>query len=71
MRELRFLAGFFLGLVLGAAVVMLITPQSGQDMQQKLKAQAEPYIAEGRRAFAARKAELEEKMAHIQAGNTV
>jgi len=71
MRMLRFLSGFFVGLILGAAVVMLITPQSGQDMQQKLKAQAEPYLSEGRKAFATRKAELEEKMAKIQAGNTL
>ena len=37
---MRFIAGFIIGMVLGAAAVLLTTPQSGSDLQQGVRVMA-------------------------------
>ena len=56
---MRFLMGFGIGLVLGAVVVLLTTPQSGEALQRRVRSRYEEIIAEGRRARAERLAELQ------------
>lgn len=65
---MRFLVGFAIGLVLGAAMMLLMTPQSGQDLQQNAKGRLDDVLAEGRRAAAARRAELETRLADLKSG---
>jgi len=69
-RLFNFLFGLLLGGIIGASVVLLIAPQSGQETQQQFRARWDSILEEGRRAFAARRAELEARMADIQAGRT-
>lgn len=68
MRVLNFIFGFLIGAVLGAGIVLLITPQSGQDLQQSTRGKLDSLLAEGRKAFDTRKADLENRMATIQTG---
>jgi len=58
-----FLGGFLLGAVIGGVVGLLLAPQSGSDLQQKLRERAQVVIEEGRRAAADRRAELEAQFA--------
>ncbi|MCB0171791.1 MAG: YtxH domain-containing protein [Anaerolineae bacterium] len=65
---MRFVAGFLIGLVLGAAVVLLTTPRSGADMQSQAKSWVDDILNEGRKAAELRRAELEARVADLQAG---
>jgi gas vesicle protein len=56
-------AGIFLGLLVGAAAVLLLTPQSGADLKSCIQDRFEQVMAEGRRAAAERRAELEAQFA--------
>lgn len=68
MRVLNFMLGLLIGAILGAGVVLLTTPQSGEDVQRLTREKMDSLLNEGRRAFETRKAELEKRMTSIQAG---
>lgn len=65
---MRFLMGFLIGMILGAAAVLLITPKSGSDIQQDVRSRFDDIVAEGRKAAALRRAELEARLADLRAG---
>ncbi len=65
---MRFLMGFLIGLVIGVVVVILTTPQSGKDLQQQARSRFDDIMAEGRRAAAERRAELENRLADLKSG---
>lgn len=65
---MRFLAGFSIGMVIGAAAVLLTTPQSGSDLQENVCSRIDEIMAEGREAAAVRRAELEGRLAELRAG---
>jgi len=58
-----FLGGLVLGAAIGGVIGLLFAPQSGSDLQQKLRERANLVIEEGRRAAADRRAELEAQFA--------
>jgi len=58
-----FLGGLVLGAAIGGVISLLFAPQSGSDLQQKLRERANLVIEEGRRAAADRRAELEAQFA--------
>ncbi|HEX9924502.1 MAG TPA: YtxH domain-containing protein [Anaerolineae bacterium] len=66
MRWLNFLAGFLGGVVMGAMVVLLTTPQSGGDLQNEVRSRFDDIMEEGRKAAAARRAELEARLASLR-----
>ncbi len=70
MKALNFVYGVLIGAALGAILVLLTTPQSGQDIQSAAKEKFNKLMEEGRRASEARKAELESRMKTIRAGNS-
>ena len=63
---IRFVFGFTIGLILGAAAVLLTAPQSGSDLQQSVRNRVDEVMAEGRRAAAQRRAELTQRLADLQ-----
>ena len=65
---MRFLFGFIIGLILGAAIILLTTPQSGKELQQRVKDRVNYILAEGRQAADARRVELENRLADLKAG---
>ncbi|MFQ5611029.1 MAG: hypothetical protein ACE5H9_02745 [Anaerolineae bacterium] len=67
-RAINFVAGFLLGAVLGAAIVVLTTPQSGQDLRAGFQSRFGDLMAVGRDAAATRRAELEARLAAIKDG---
>jgi gas vesicle protein len=68
MRVINFIAGFLGGVVIGAAIVLLTTPQSGSDLQAGVRARFDNILAEGLRAAEARRAELEARFASLKGG---
>ena len=66
-ENMRFLAGFLIGMLIGAAVVLLTTPQSGKDLQQGVRNRVDELLAEGKEAAAMRRAELETRLAELKA----
>jgi len=69
MRALNFVYGILIGAALGAVLVLLTTPQSGQDIQGAAKEKFNKLVEEGRKASEARKAELEARMTTIRTEN--
>ncbi len=64
---MRFLAGFLIGMVIGAVAVLLTTPQSGENLQSGVRGRVDELLAEGRDAAATRRAELEARLAELKA----
>lgn len=63
MKASEFLAGLLTGAVVGGVMGLVAAPQSGEELQSKLRARAELVMEEGRRAAAERRAELEAQFA--------
>lgn len=61
-----FVAGLVLGAVAGAAAAALMTPQPGADLQALIRERIAVMLAEGRRAAAERRAELEAQFAQAR-----
>lgn len=68
MRVMNFVAGFLGGLIIGAVAVLLTTPQSGSELQAGVRNRFDEILEEGRRAAAARRAELEARLASLTGG---
>ena len=66
MRVSNFLLGFIVGLFLGAVAVLLTTPQSGNTLQSDVRSRWDQALVEGRKAAAARRAELEARLASLR-----
>ncbi len=66
-RVTRFLAGFILGSLLGAAAALLLAPYSGEGLRGQVRSEAERIQLEVRRAAETRRAELEEQLAVLRA----
>ena len=62
----KFFEGFMLGALLGAAVTLLTTPQSGEMTQEAIRQRVKLVMDEGKRAAAERRAELEAEFAQAR-----
>jgi gas vesicle protein len=63
----KFLEGFIIGAVIGAAVALFMAPQSGKQTQDTIKGRIDLVMEEGKRAAAERRAELEAQLAQSRA----
>jgi gas vesicle protein len=71
MRKLTSLViGFGLGAAIGAAMVMLFSPTSGEQLVDNIKRGYAETMAEARKASAVRRAELEAQLAQMRSKNT-
>jgi len=72
MRKLvSFLAGLLAGAAAGAVAAILLAPYSGPELQERLRTRAQGMIEEGKRAAAARRAELEAQLEAFKRGTPV
>lgn len=62
----RFLGGFVFGALVGGIAGLLLTPQSGEDLQRTMRERMQQVIEEGRQAAAERRAELEAQFAQAK-----
>jgi gas vesicle protein len=72
MRKTVFLImGMLAGAVVGAAAAMLLAPYSGKELQGRIRTRAQELIEEGKRAAAARRAELQAQLEGFKRGAPV
>lgn len=65
-KVFRFLGGLLLGAAAGAGAVLLLTPQSGEELQASARQHLNAVIEAGRRAADERRAELEAQFAQAK-----
>ena len=71
MRKTVYLIiGLLAGAAVGAATTILLTPYSGQEMQSRIRTRAQGLIEEGKKAAAARRAELQAQLESFKRGGT-
>jgi len=72
MRKVfSFLAGAFAGAVVGATAAILLAPYSGVELRDQVRTRVEGLIEEGKRAAAARRAEMEAQLDAFKRGTPV
>jgi gas vesicle protein len=57
-QSMNFALGLFFGAVVGVALVLLLTPQSGSELRVAIQERLDAIVEEARRAGAARRAEI-------------
>jgi len=69
MRKLfSFLLGFLLGASVGIAIALLLAPEAGEQTRQQVQVRMDQIIAEGKRAAAERRTELESQLEQLKQG---
>lgn len=66
MKLVNFLFGLVIGALIGAAVILLTTPQSGSALQAEARARWDRAMEEAKQASSARRVELEARLASLQ-----
>lgn len=66
MRTLNFLAGLIAGAVVGAAVALLYTPMSGEDLREQARLRLEEAKAEAERAARQQRARMEHEFERMK-----
>jgi len=68
MRRLsNFMMGFVIGGLIGATVALLMSPSSGEELRLQIVDRAKQIQSEVQQAAAARRAELEQRLADLRA----
>jgi gas vesicle protein len=70
-KVVNFLAGFFVGALFGGAAGLLFAPYGGTELQERIRGRIEELAKEGRRAAAARQAELEAQLEAFKSGEAL
>ena len=70
-RTVSFFLGVVSGAIVGAVVALLLAPHSGQEFQNEMRSRVQALIEDGRRAAAARRAELEAQLEAFKRGSPV
>ena len=68
MRLMRFLAGFVVGLSLGAAIGLLLAPQSGAETLELVRGRVQGVLDEGRQAAERTRADAHARLADLKEG---
>ena len=70
-KAVGFLAGVLAGAIVGSVAALLLAPYSGSELQKQLRTRAQELVDEGKRAAAARRAELEAQLNEFKRGTPV
>ncbi len=70
-KVISFLAGALCGAVVGATAVLLLTPESGDDLRQDIVTRWEEALAEARQAMEETRKELQVQFEQMQQGEYV
>lgn len=62
------ITGLFVGALVSSALVLLLTPWSGEELQQNIKDFANNFQEEVRQAAAEKRQELEQELAQLRSG---
>ena len=70
-KAISFLAGFLIGALVGGAAGLLLAPYGGTELQERIRVRFDELAEEGRKAAAARQAELEAQLEAFKSGEAV
>ncbi len=68
MRLMRFLTGYIIGMSLGAAIGLLLAPQSGAETLELVQGRVEAILEEGRQAAERSRADAHARLADLKEG---
>lgn len=69
MRKVfSFLFGCMLGVPVGAAVAIMLAPESGDAMRSQIQLQLDQIVEEGKRAAAVQRADLQSRLEDLKKG---
>jgi gas vesicle protein len=72
MRKImNFLAGVIAGSLIGGVTALLLAPESGGELQARVRSRGQQLIEEARRAAAAQRAEMEAQLESFKRGSPV
>jgi gas vesicle protein len=61
-----FINGLLIGAIGGAAIALLLTPKSGEQLREELRHEVDEILDEGRRAAEQRQRELEQQLNQLR-----
>ncbi len=67
-KVVSFLVGLFTGALVGAVVALLLAPDTGSELQKRMRTRVQELIEEGQRAAATRQVELEAQLEAFKRG---
>ncbi|MGD2143000.1 MAG: YtxH domain-containing protein [Anaerolineae bacterium] len=70
-KAVNFLAGFFMGALVGGMLGLLLAPHRGTELQKRIRARLDELVEEGQKAAAARQAELESQLEAFRSGESL
>ena len=70
-KMINFLAGVLAGALLGSVTALLFAPESGGELQERIRARGQQLIEEAKRAAAAQRAEMEAQLESFKRGTPV
>jgi gas vesicle protein len=65
-RTVKFFAGVLVGAVVGAAVVLVFAPQSGEDLRTGIRTRIDEIMEEGRQAAETKRLELTARLEELK-----
>ena len=66
-RMIGFMIGIFVGALVGSTVSLLLAPESGAELRDRLRARGEGLLAEVREAADTRRAEMTDRLQTLRA----
>ena len=70
-RTISFFAGVIAGALVGSVAALLLAPQAGGELQERIRARAQQLIDEGRRAAAAHRSVMEAQLESFKRGTPI
>ena len=72
MRKMvNFLAGVLAGALIGSVAALLLAPEAGGELRERVRARGQQLIAEAKRAAAAQRAEMEAQLESFKRGTRI
>lgn len=68
LRLIRFVTGYIIGMSLGAAIGLLLAPQSGTETLERVRGRVDVILEEGRNAAERSRADAHARLAELKEG---
>jgi gas vesicle protein len=70
-RPISFLAGVFCGAIVGAVAALLLTPEPGESLQNRLRDEVTDMWESAQRVSQERRREMEERLQELRSGRAI
>ena len=70
-KAIMFASGIFAGVLVGGVAALLLTPESGESVRNRVREITESLVEDGKKAASARRAELQQQLEDFKRGKVV